>query len=153
MKPVLALSLAGLLCACSDQAAAPQPSDTAADAVATGSSPAAGVSESAAVTSIPAAIQGRWALVPADCTSTRGDAKGLLIVGATDLRFYESVGKLRGGVSSGANSLRGTFDYMGEGMEWSREVILSAAPDGQSLDFQDSAADSPPSRRTYQRCP
>src|SRR5687767_670720 len=27
---------------------------------------------------IPAALHGRWGLTPADCTSTRGDAKGLL---------------------------------------------------------------------------
>lgn len=150
MKPVLALMLAGLLAACSDEAKVPQPSETAADAVAPEATPTA--QASAAVTSIPMALQGRWGLVPADCTSARGDAKGLMIVGPTDLRFYESVGKLRSGVSSGANSLRGTFDYMGEGMEWSRDVVLSAAPDGQSLDFQDSGADAPPSRRTYLRC-
>src|SRR4051812_2684079 len=30
-----------------------------------------------AQTEIPTAIRGRWGLVPADCTSTRGDAKGL----------------------------------------------------------------------------
>lgn len=151
MKPVLALMLTGLLAACSDEAKVPQPSETAAETVAAEATPAA--QASAAVTSIPMALQGRWGLVPADCTSTRGDAKGLLIVGPTDLRFYESVGKLRRGVSSGANSLRGTFDYTGEGMEWSRQVVLSAAPDGQSLDFQDSGADAPPSRRTYRRCP
>src|SRR3954467_10096462 len=40
--------------------------------------------------SIPAALQGRWGLTPGDCTSTLGDAKGLLIVNATELRFYES---------------------------------------------------------------
>lgn len=39
---------------------------------------------------IPSALQGRWGLTPGDCTSRLGDAKGLLIVGANVLRFYES---------------------------------------------------------------
>ena len=38
---------------------------------------------------IPAALQGRWGLTPGDCTSTLGDAKGLLIVNSTELRFYK----------------------------------------------------------------
>src|SRR5688572_30753552 len=33
-----------------------------------------------AASTIPASLHGRWGLTPADCTSTRGDAKGLLIV-------------------------------------------------------------------------
>src|SRR6188472_2988303 len=39
---------------------------------------------------IPAALQGRWGLTPADCTSALGDAKGLLVINANELRFYES---------------------------------------------------------------
>src|SRR5688500_4994135 len=29
---------------------------------------------------IPAAFHGRWGMVPADCTSTKGDAKGLITI-------------------------------------------------------------------------
>src|SRR5215210_8614734 len=43
-----------------------------------------------AASAIPASLHGRWGLTPADCTSTRGDAKGLLIVGPDEIRFYES---------------------------------------------------------------
>ena len=39
---------------------------------------------------IPAALQGRWGLTPGDCTSALGDAKGLLVVNDSELRFYES---------------------------------------------------------------
>ena len=46
-------------------------------------------------TAIPASLHGRWGLTPADCTSTRGDAKGLLIVSADGLKFYESLGQAR----------------------------------------------------------
>ena len=38
---------------------------------------------------IPAAIRGRWGLTPADCTSTRGDAKGLLEIGPDTLKCSE----------------------------------------------------------------
>ena len=38
------------------------------------------------------ALQGNWGMVPADCTSTRGDNKGLLRITATTLQFYESLG-------------------------------------------------------------
>src|SRR5690349_16626028 len=51
------------------------------------SAPATGTQS---VEAIPASLQGRWGLSPMDCTSTRGDAKGLLIIGPADLKFYES---------------------------------------------------------------
>jgi len=44
--------------------------------------------------SIPMAMRGRWGLVPADCTSTKGDTKGLITIDAASIRFYESVAKL-----------------------------------------------------------
>src|SRR5215218_6684586 len=43
-----------------------------------------------AASTIPASLHGRWGLTPADCTSTRGDAKGLLVISADGLKFYES---------------------------------------------------------------
>src|SRR5437868_4439151 len=52
--------------------------------------PAASTEQPAATVSIPAALQGRWGLAPNDCTSTRGDAKGLLVIGPDQLTFYES---------------------------------------------------------------
>jgi hypothetical protein len=105
-----------------------------------------------AVTEIPASLRGRWGLVPADCTSTRGDAKGLLTIGATELRFYESVGTMTSASSPDANRLRGTFAFKGEGMAWTRDVALVASKGAKSLDFSDSGNDSPPTRRTYTKC-
>ena len=55
-----------------------------------------------AATAIPASLHGRWGLTPADCTSTRGDAKGLLIVSADGLKFYESLGKPAGTLKTSA---------------------------------------------------
>ena len=50
------------------------------------------ISAGQAAPELPAAMRGRWGLTPMDCTSTRGDAKGLMIVGPSELRFYEFAG-------------------------------------------------------------
>lgn len=156
MRFSIALSLAALVAACSGEEAAPLPSETAETTQAAPEpsppAPTATQSDAASAKEIPAALHGRWGLVPADCTTTRGDDKGLLTVSANSLRHYESVGKLRGAGGSTATSFSGTFDYTGEGMNWTREVTLSIRDDGKSLDFRDSGADAPSSNRTYKRC-
>src|SRR6478736_2899433 len=37
---------------------------------------------------IPEQYRGRWGQVPADCSSTKGDAKGLITIGDKTIRFY-----------------------------------------------------------------
>lgn len=163
MKPLnpiaAALAVTLALSACSGESTDPAASGTpdpellAPEAMLTPSpSPSPSATTAAQVTDIPTALRGRWALVPADCTSTRGDAKGLLTIGARDLKFYESVGKLKTATSGGAGALSGTFAYTGEGMEWTREVSLAASADGQSLAFSDSGSDAPATRQTYAKC-
>jgi hypothetical protein len=69
---------------------------------------------------IPATLQGRWGLTPGDCTSTLGDAKGLLIVNATELRFYESRAVPARDIQADGGSISGNFDFTGEGQTWSK---------------------------------
>ena len=101
---------------------------------------------------IPVALQGNWGLVPADCTSKRGDAKGLLRVSATTLTFYESVGKLGAIKSSSDNSVRADFSFSGEGMTWKREETLTVS--GNKLTRTERGGDEPGSGGpfTYTRC-
>jgi hypothetical protein len=73
---------------------------------------------------IPAAIQGRWGMSPADCTSTRGDAKGLLEIGPDSLKFYESHAVPGTSIESGDQGISGNFNFTGEGQEWSKYVSL-----------------------------
>jgi hypothetical protein len=73
---------------------------------------------------IPAALQGRWGLTPADCMPRRSDAKGLLIVTAEDLRFYESRAVPADEVDGDANSLDGDFAFTGEGRSWTKYEAL-----------------------------
>ncbi len=78
----------------------------------------------AAVTEIPAHLRGRWGLSPRDCTSPLGDAKGLLVINATELRFYESRAVPAGDVQTSADSISGDFAFNGEGQKWTRHVTL-----------------------------
>jgi hypothetical protein len=73
---------------------------------------------------IPAALRGRWGLSPADCTSTRGDAKGLLVVSPGQLRFYESTAVPGGDVQTDLNSISGHFAFTGEGQSWTKYEAL-----------------------------
>jgi hypothetical protein len=98
-----------------------------------------------ASTKIPESLQGRWGMVPADCTSTRGDAKGLMTVGADTLSFYESRAKLTDVASADPNRFSGAFAFTGEGQNWTANVTLTR--DGDTLVRQEEGP-----RFTYRRC-
>ena len=96
---------------------------------------------------IPAALHGRWGLTPADCTSTRGDAKGLLVVSASELRFYESVARPLPGAETSAESMTGDFAFTGEGQSWTRHQALARR--GEELTRTETG---PAASFTYVRC-
>lgn len=73
---------------------------------------------------IPAALHGRWGLTPGDCTSRRGDAKGLLVITPDELRFYESRAVPSGDIEKDARSIAGDFAFTGEGQSWTRYEAL-----------------------------
>lgn len=73
---------------------------------------------------VPAALRGRWGLTPADCISTRGDAKGLLEIGPDYLKFYESRAVPGTSIETENNSISGNWHFTGEGQQWSRYVSL-----------------------------
>ena len=78
---------------------------------------------------IPGALRGRWGLSPEDCTTTRGDAKGLLEITADQLRFYESRATPSAKVQTSADSLSGNFAFTGEGQSWTRYETLQLQKD------------------------
>jgi len=99
------------------------------------------------VASIPPALHGRWGLTPGDCTSTRGDAKGLLIVAGDGLRFYESRAVPAGNAKTSGDSISGDFAFTGEGQSWTKYQALSL--DDDRLIRTES---SPMASFTYARC-
>ena len=106
----------------------------------------------ATVTAIPAALQGRWGMVPADCTSTRGDAKGLLTIDGKTLQFYESVGTLGEVKEHSDTHLRAAFAFTGEGMSWTREEMLDVKDNGKTLVRQEYGEDAQPGPLQYSKC-
>ena len=73
---------------------------------------------------VPAALQGRWGLTPADCTTALGDAKGLLVINSDELRFYESRAVPAADADSDTNSISGNFAFSGEGQSWTKYEAL-----------------------------
>ena len=96
---------------------------------------------------IPASLQGRWGLTPADCTSPFGDAKGLLVVNADELRFYESRAVPSVNAQADSNSVTGDFHFAGEGETWTRFESLKR--DGDKLTRTET---NPAASYTYAKC-
>ena len=115
-------------------------------------SPAAEPSETSAA-GIPEPLRGRWGLVAADCEPGRSDAKGLLVVSADKLEFYESVGTLGEASERTPMRLRASFAFTGEGMSWTRDMLLEAQDSGKALIRQEFGADAAPNPFRYMRCP
>jgi hypothetical protein len=97
--------------------------------------------------SIPAALHGRWGMTPADCTSTRGDAKGLLVVRADGMVFYESEAVPARNVQASKDSISADFAFTGEGQSWTKFQTLTL--DDDKLVRTES---SPMASFTYVRC-
>jgi len=96
---------------------------------------------------IPAALHGRWGLTPADCTSTRGDTKGLLVVSGDGLRFYESHAVPARNIRASSDSIGGDFAFTGEGQTWTKFETLQIKKD--KLIRTES---NPMASFTYARC-
>ena len=83
----------------------------------------------AAIAVIPAQYHGRWGMVPADCTSTRGDAKGLIMIGEKTIKFYEATATLKEQRPAIATSFAGNFGFTGEGQTWEKVQTLTRTGD------------------------
>lgn len=109
-------------------------------------------SASPLATAIPAALHGRWGLVPADCTSTRGDAKGLIEITDKQIKFYESRATLATVAESADTRLVADFAFSGEGQTWQRRMTLEAQDEGRTLVRSETGADALPEPLRYQKC-
>ena len=69
---------------------------------------------------IPAQFAAAGAWSPADCTSTRGDAKGADHDRRDSIRFYESKATLKERRPAIATNFSGNFGFTGEGQNWEK---------------------------------
>lgn len=109
-------------------------------------------SEPGVIATIPEALRGRWGINAADCTSTRGDAKGLVEISASELRFYESVATLSEVEERDATRIVGEFSFVGEGQTWQRRMVLDGQDDGATLIRRDYGDDAMPGPLRYRKC-
>ena len=101
--------------------------------------------ESSAELAIPATYHGRWGMVPADCTSTRGDNKGLITVGDRTIKFYEATATLKEQRPAIPTSFSGLFGFTGEGQSW--EKVMTFTRTGDTLKRAEETGTF-----TYTRC-
>ena len=101
---------------------------------------------------IPAAVRGRWGLVPADCTSTMGDNKGLITIDATTIKFYEARAKLDVVKEVRESRVLASFKFTGEGQEWTRDEELDLRNDGKELVRTEHGPEAMPEPLVYTRC-
>ena len=96
-------------------------------------------------TDIPVQYHGRWGMVAADCTSTRGDAKGLIDIGDQTIKFYEAMATFKERRPSTANSFSALFAFAGEGQNW--EKVMTFTRTGDTLKRAEESGTF-----TYRRC-
>ncbi len=156
MRPTLALAaLAIALAGClqeptADPTGEGAPVVTGSEAASPTPEPTASGTDIATGDTIPTALHGRWGMVPADCTSTRGDNKGLLTVDQNTLRFYESRAKLGAIKQRTDTSIRAAFAFDGEGSQWTRDVELSLS--GNTLTRTERGGEEPGGPFTHTKC-
>jgi hypothetical protein len=111
------------------------------------SEPAAAAPPQSASASIPAELQGRWGLTPADCSEPLANAKGLLVINSGELRFYESRAVPAPDVHIDAGTTSGTFHFSGEGQSWDKFESLQRK--GSKLTRTEG---NPTASYTYAKC-
>jgi len=102
---------------------------------------------------LPVALQGRWGLVAADCTTTMGDDKGLLTIAGDSLTFYESRAQVQTVNARSDSRIDAEFSFSGEGMTWQRRLTLDVQDEGAVLIRRDYGEDAEPGPLRYERCP
>ena len=90
--------------------------------------------------------------MPADCTSTRGDAKGLIEVTDKQIKFYESRATLATVAESADTRLVADFAFSGEGQTWQRRMTLEAQDGGKALVRTETGPDAMPGPLRYAKC-
>jgi hypothetical protein len=96
---------------------------------------------------IPAAFHGRWGMNSNDCTSTRGDAKGLITITANRIDFYESRATPVQVTGNYAENFTAKFAFTGEGQSWTKLENLKLTNSSKTMVRTDKDGSF-----SYQRC-
>lgn len=139
MRYIVVAALLSLLSACSDNADEPSAPTQSPDAPL-----------EIVITQFPKGYMGRWGMNANDCVPDASDAKGLMSVQGSLVKFYESMGTMRNGKRVTLNSLTSDFDMVGEGQKWQTRNTFELTDDRTGLTRTDTASGE---RFVYTRCP
>jgi hypothetical protein len=113
-------------------------------------SPPSPVPSATPITALPTEFRGRWGMVANDCDPARDDAKGLVVVSADSLKFYESRGRIERARTMRAGAVELDLAYAGEGQKWNRTETLTLQGGGRTLVREEQ---KPAGSFRYTRCP
>ena len=103
-----------------------------------------------AIMQFPASYFGQWGLTPGDCKIGASDAKGLISVQGSLVKFYEATATIRNGKRESLTSVSGNFDFVGEGQKWQTRSRYQLRNDKQQLTRHDIGTAE---KYVYSRCP
>ena len=101
---------------------------------------------------LPEEMRGRWGLTDADCARGAAESKGLMVVTARHLTFYDSRATLREVEHLGPEKVSAAFSYTGAGTTWTQDVALTLTEDEGRLQRQEGGPDAEPVDLIYRRC-
>ncbi len=81
---------------------------------------------------LPESIIGGWGFSEAACATGPG-AEGYLEITATEIRFFESTGRLQSTERTEEPGIIAKFTLTGEGETWTLTTYLEAIDDGETL--------------------
>ncbi len=108
------------------------------------------------IATLPDAFRGRWGMAVADCDPAKADAaKGLMVVAADRLTFYESRGTPAAIRLETPAKLTTDVAFSGEGQTWTQSTTLTLADDGKTLIREVTKGDDlgVKGAQRYARCP
>ena len=99
---------------------------------------------------IPDAFHGRWSSTSEGCETEGGEMP--IEVDAETIQFHESVATLGTVSESETRAIRATYNFTGEGEEWSRDIKLAISEDGTELTRTEYGEDAMAEPMTYTKC-
>ncbi|KQU61723.1 hypothetical protein ASG67_00575 [Sphingomonas sp. Leaf339] len=108
------------------------------------------------VAALPDAYRGRWGMTVADCNPAKADvAKGLMVVAADRLTFYESRATPANIRLDTPARLTTDLNFSGEGQTWTQTATMTLLDDGKTLVREVTKGDDLGMKgaQRYSRCP
>ena len=102
------------------------------------------------ITQFPASYLGRWGMTGADCKSETSDAKGLISVQGSLVKFHDSTATMTKGLRKTLHAISGDFEFVGGERKWRTQTQYRLTEDRKQLTRQDGVEGK---RFTYIRCP